>query len=238
VHGDPLGFLANVRSFTPHQACVGFKMWPSQSKLVYDAVLADPSIHKIIHQRTNYLASISSNEIARATGLSHLVSADQKKAARDMPRPLLRFDADALRRLTLRRRRQFLRTLERAKGPTLTTTHLGLVQNGPAALYDFLGLAPFTPVARHKKVNSQNILARYHTDDHALILETLEELGVPDWVSEDRESHIVTPADREAIRAAKKAARQAARRAAKQADSAKRALKRTHRGWLAKFWGR
>jgi hypothetical protein len=67
---------------------------------------------------------------------------------------------------------------------------------------------------------------------------TLKELGVPDWVSEDQESHVVTPADRDTIRAAKKAARQAARRAAKQADGAKRNVKPAKRGWLAKFWGR
>lgn len=205
VHADPLGFLKKVLSFTPGQKCVGFKMWPNQSQEAYDAVLQDPSIHKIVLQRTNYLASLSSSEMAKATGVSHIATDKKQEIFDRIERPVLRFDPERLKQYSRSKRFGFLRTLESSVGPTLNTTYLSLVENGPGEIFDFLDLPPHEAKGRLRKVNTANILERYDPEDHALIIETLDEMGVPEWVDESQDSHVVTLEDREAVKAAKRA---------------------------------
>jgi hypothetical protein len=182
---DQVAFLRKIHAFSPGPKCVGFKMWPSQAPEVCDVVLADAGIHKIIHERENYLASYSSNKLASLTGISHISSARKAEEAAQAERPKLPFDKADFMNVAQRRARQFKRMREKAEGPVFASTYRGVVENGIAPIYAFLGLAPFEPESRLKKVNSSNILSRFLPEHHDEIIATLDELGHPEWVSEN-----------------------------------------------------
>lgn len=96
---DPARFLERIFETNYERPNVGFKILRGQQKQVFDRVIEDRTIRKIILFRRNVLANFSSKLIARETGEFSL---SRRKASRtDRTRPEVCFDPDtfiALRR--------------------------------------------------------------------------------------------------------------------------------------------
>lgn len=65
---DPLGFLARVWGKSFGHPVVGFKFNRGQNRAVFEAVLADPEIQKIVMRRRNRIKTYVSEMIAQLTG--------------------------------------------------------------------------------------------------------------------------------------------------------------------------
>ena len=74
----------------------------------------------------------------KKTGVSHITDARAKKGAGKHERPKIKFDKDQFLNTYARRERDVWRVLKLAKGPVLRTT-----SEGPAEIYDFLGIESF-----------------------------------------------------------------------------------------------
>lgn len=181
---DSIGFAKKVFNFSPGQKCVGFKMWRSQAPEASAYVLGNPSIHKIVHVRENTLASYSSQILAKATGVSHITDARAKKGAGNHKRPKINFDKDQFLNMCARRNRDIETIIKLAKGPVLRTTYAGTTSEGPAGIYEFLGLESFKASYRMQRVNSKNTIERFNVDQHEEIRAVLDEVGHPEWISE------------------------------------------------------
>lgn len=66
---QPLDFLARVWQHNQAMACVGFKMTHKQNLCVFDAVLADPGIKKIVLRRNNVVKTHVSKLVAEQNGV-------------------------------------------------------------------------------------------------------------------------------------------------------------------------
>lgn len=90
---DPFGFLDRVWSAADGRACVGFKITPAQMRDdVYDALLADAGIAKIVLYRRNVVRAFVSERIAQTLGQWEAYDA----AALARGRPRVRVAADEL----------------------------------------------------------------------------------------------------------------------------------------------
>ena len=90
---DPARFLERIFETNYDRASVGFKILRGQQKQVFDRLIEDRTISKIILFRRNVLANFSSKLIARETGE---FSVNRKKSQRgERERPSISFDADA-----------------------------------------------------------------------------------------------------------------------------------------------
>lgn len=181
---DTVGFAKKVLDFSPGPKCMGFKMWRSQAPEACEYLLGHSGIHKIVHVRENTLASYSSQLLAKATGVSHISEARLKKGAGKHKRPKIDFDKENFIKMCQRRERYVADVLEKAEGPVLRTTYTGTTSDGPAEIYDFLGLEPFDASFRLQRVNSKSTIDRFREDQHEEILATLDEIGHPEWISE------------------------------------------------------
>lgn len=181
---DPVGFAKKVFDFSPSPKCVGFKMWRSQSPEASQYILDNPEIHKIVHVRENRLACYSSQLLAKATGVSHLTDARVKKGDGKHERPKIKFDREFFLKMCHRRKKDVERVLAMAEGPVLQTTYSGTTSEGPAEIYDFLGLEPFEASFRLQRLNSKSTIDRFREEQHDEIRSTLDEIGHPEWVSE------------------------------------------------------
>ncbi len=66
--GDPVEFLGRVWERTEGRRAVGFKLCWKQNEAIFDAVLTDPGIRKIVLKRKNRIKSYVSLLLARQTG--------------------------------------------------------------------------------------------------------------------------------------------------------------------------
>ncbi|MBL4660702.1 MAG: hypothetical protein JKY19_10120 [Alcanivoracaceae bacterium] len=66
---QPLSFLARVWRYNQSKSCVGFKMTHKQNPQVFDALLADTSIKKIVLKRNNTVKVHVSKLIAEQNGI-------------------------------------------------------------------------------------------------------------------------------------------------------------------------
>lgn len=65
---DPLGFLERVWRERCGKRFVGFKLCPGQDERIFDAVLGEPEIKKLILHRRNRIKTFVSRRLAEATG--------------------------------------------------------------------------------------------------------------------------------------------------------------------------
>jgi len=181
---DTTVFAEKVLGFSSGPKCVGFKMWHRQAPEACEYLLGHPGIHKIVHVRENKLAKYSSQLLAKATGVAHLPEAKVREGAGKHVRPRIEFDKEQFLKFCFRQDRYVADLLKKAEGPVLRTTYSGITSNGPAEIYDFLGLDPFDASFRLHRVNSKSTIDRFREDQHEKILTCLDEVGHPEWVSE------------------------------------------------------
>lgn len=179
---DPVGLVYDVLNFTSGPPIVGCKLWhnadagPTEA---INAVAADPDIKKIILNRENMLACMSSGELMKMR-LQH-----PDRFVDGAPRALLDFDTAAFLRFAKRRMGWFDDYRARSTGDVIEVPYINLLTDGIDSLRPFLKLHPYRFRQRTEKVNSGDVLARYKPAHHPAVLAALDTLGHPEWVRED-----------------------------------------------------
>ena len=181
---DTVDFAKKVLGFSPAPKCTFFKMWRGQAPEAFDYLLRNAGVHKIVHVRENRLAQYSSQLLTKATGVSHLPEAMVRKGAGKHERPKVEFDKEHFMKFCKRQERKVAEVLKKAEGPVLRTTYADTTSNGPAEIYEFLGLESFETIFRLQRLNSKSTIDRFREDQHEEILASLDEVGHPEWVSE------------------------------------------------------
>lgn len=184
IRKDAIAFVDALLSFSPGPDCVGFKMFFPQSPEACKHLMSDHGVKKIVLNRENQLAAYSSNLIAKASGFSH------QRADQENNRPLaassyIRFNEEDFRRFCLRRGRIHKRYQKFCKGDVLNLNYTEVDDGVFAIVFQFLGLPAFEVSSHFKKLNPSDILSRFSREDHAQITATLDDLGHPEWVSEE-----------------------------------------------------
>lgn len=183
LRATPLAYARALLDYSPGPSCVGFKMMLGQAPEACEALMRDVSVHKIVLERENRLASFSSMLQARQTGVFHAPNARKMAAHKARAQPL-RFDAAAFAR-HVTRVAHFYRSYRRhSAGPVLELSYTAL---SPALLDQvqaFLGLEPQPLDLPLPKMGGPDILARFAPQDHAEIRAALAALGHPDWITE------------------------------------------------------
>lgn len=185
--GRPLKLAYSVLEDTPVSdgvTCIGFKLFKHQQPKVAAALAGDPSVKKILLERTNRLAGFSSNVLARKTGVWNLPP-DEMRTAPDKTR--IAFDREQFLHFVARQESIFAEYRDLSEG---AVAHLRYEDLGRAAIW---GLLAFLDVPQAElrpgkaKLNGTDILGRFAPDDREAVLKTLDEIGQPGWVREDVE---------------------------------------------------
>ncbi|MGR3484221.1 MAG: hypothetical protein ACU0BF_02670 [Paracoccaceae bacterium] len=180
---DPAGLARALLAFSPGPRCVGFKLFRGQSAPALDAVMADPGVHKVVLERMNYLASYSSQLLARATGISH-ARGKRGQAYAEVEKPKVPFDAGRFKRRVTAKVRGFAAYRERSVGPLMDLRYDEIGPEAFSRVVSFLGLPPAELEVSFRKMNDADILSRFRPEDHDTIRRTLDEIGHPEWVRE------------------------------------------------------
>lgn len=183
--GDPLGFARKVLDFSDGRQAVGFKMWYAQSPAACQALMADPSVHKIILERPNRLAQFSSRLFALEQGRNHLARRAAIETGQPMPPPAkLCFDEGAFRRHCRAVDMAYRRYRDGCVAPLLDLRFPQITTAGLEEVMDFLSLPRASLGVPTQRINPPDILSRFADRDHAMIHALLDEMSHPDWVTE------------------------------------------------------
>ncbi|MEP1522965.1 hypothetical protein [Ascidiaceihabitans sp.] len=178
---DPGGYMYDILNFTPGPKCVGLKAWPGQIRSSLRAIsfmTKDPSIKKIVLNRKNHLACLSS------FGLVRLKQSARHLFADGLPRPQIDFDRKVFLEYVETRSWLFNWYDKKCKHGYLEVPYEGLMTDGIYKIVEHLGLDPVTFKARTTKRNTSDVLGRYKPEFHNEIVECLDEIGHPEWVAE------------------------------------------------------
>ena len=184
---DQVSYVQKLLSFTPGPSCVGFKVFFVQAPKACNFLMADRETKKIILERKNHLAQYSSLLISQASGMSHQRANANKPRTQVVESPV-RFDAEAFSIFSERRQNYFDRYEQQSKGDVFFMTYTEMNDAVFAKLFKFLDLPPIDVSSQFKKLNSGDILSRFHPDDHQQVRDCLDQLGHPEWVSEEMEA--------------------------------------------------
>jgi len=154
---DPHGFLAHLFTLDFQKPVVGFKIFPGHHPAMLEYILADRSVLKIVHYRTNILARYASNLAARKTG-------DFGKYA---TKPAVTFDAAEFTRYHDEQAAFYDRILRglAASGQPYQLSRYDEINNEAAmlAVFKFLGVEPsMPPLPEHPAVRGgADVLSRF-----------------------------------------------------------------------------
>ncbi len=136
---DPDAFLARLLALDFGKPVVGFKMFRSHHPAMFERILDDPAILKIVHYRANVLARYASNLAARMTG----------EFGRYATKPPVVFDAEEFAKYHDEQAAFYDEVLRRlaASGQRCHLSRYDEINNDAArlSLFQFLGTAPHTP---------------------------------------------------------------------------------------------
>ena len=179
---DPLGFARSVLSFSPNGEIVGFKLWHGQCPGVCDALLADPSVSKIIIERENKLALFSSGQLARASGIWNSQPGADISRLRGVQAG---FSRQAFFAFVRRTNNTFRHYRQEARGPVLNMSYTEIARMEFEPVLKFLGASVLPVTAMKQRLHSADILSRYKEDCRGRILTALQRLDKLDWLRED-----------------------------------------------------
>lgn len=156
-------------------------MWRSQNEQICDALMADPSVLKIIYERTNVLARFSSSRLVQATGIYNL------PAGRARPQKLdarIGFNRKAFTGYLQKHVELFACYRNGSVGPTLELTYEQVKNAGFDSALAFLGVSERPLKPQKEKLHGASIIDRFEPQCRDLIREMLDMTGHPEWVSE------------------------------------------------------
>jgi Sulfotransferase family len=179
---DPDAFLARVFALDFQKPAVGFKMFRSHHPAMFERILDDRSILKIVHFRANVLARYASNLAARMTG----------NFGRYAVKPPVTFDAAEFTKFHNEQAAFYdgvLRHLA-ASGQSCHLSRFDEINNDAArlGLFKFLGAAPITPPLPEKPavMGGTDTLSRFSNAKEARAF--LRERGLLHWAREGETS--------------------------------------------------
>ena len=179
LQGEP-DFLQRI--YDQDRPVVGHKMWYGQNPSVCDALMADESILKIIHERENGLAQFASGKLAQETGVWNL-NAGSRATVKQAPE--LSFSSRAFDQFLAHRQESLHLYRSRSRGPVLNLTYRDLVEGRFDLVLNFLGQRPVDLLPQKKKLHTSDILSRFVANkDRASVLRRLDAIGHPEWVTE------------------------------------------------------
>lgn len=177
----PVEYAYDILNTTRGATTTGFKIWTSDyvgTNEALAALTADPTIKKIILNRENKLACISSAALVA-------LKKENPEAFEDPDnRPQAVFEKDKFLRQTRNRIKRIESYPAMCTGEVLKLPYEGLMTTGLQAITQFLDLEEFDFVISTKKRNTGDIIGRYKPEFHDEIRATLDEIGHPEWVSE------------------------------------------------------
>lgn len=169
------------RIYDQDRPVVGHKMWYGQNPAVCEALMADESILKIIHERENGLAQFASGKLAQETGVWNLNAGSRAKVR---GAPQLTFAPRAFDLFLAHRQESLDLYRARSRGPVLNLTYRQIVEGRFDLVLRFLGLQPVELAPQKKQLHSSDILSRFVAKDRPVVLRYLAAIGHPDWVTE------------------------------------------------------
>lgn len=181
---DAVAFSYSILDETDPDMTVGFKMWRGQQKEACDAMLQDPSIFKIVLERTNILARYASANLAMQTGIWNRMHRPSENETRPNLGDKVEFKEDEFFKFVERHRETFAAYRD-AKGPTLYITYEDLVKKGPSSVLNLLEVDIVPLPVTKQKLYSRQILGRFEAPYRAKIKKALEQVGHPEWIIEE-----------------------------------------------------
>lgn len=183
---DQVKYVKALHAFTPGPRCVGFKIFYVQAPKACNYLMADAGVKKIILERKNYLAQFSSLLISQASGMSHQRANAKKPRVQKLDSPI-RFNVEEFRTFAERRAIIFQRYAQKSRGDVFALTYTQMNEAVFPRVFEFLGLPPMAVSSQFTKLNSGDILSRFHQDDRQKVQDCLADLGHPEWASEEME---------------------------------------------------
>ncbi|WP_147393063.1 sulfotransferase [Paracoccus siganidrum] len=160
---------------------VGFKMWRDQSRSCCDKLLKHEGVKKIIYERENKLAQHSSNILAKKTGVWNIPN---ETARSRVKRELIDFDKRWFVKFKKFQDDLFDYYRSSVVGDVLDVKFSTIASGDFSRVLAFLAVDHVDLEPKKARMHSANILSRYKPEYHDEIMETLEEIGHPEWVSE------------------------------------------------------
>lgn len=176
---DPVGFVKELLESELGRNIVGFKMWRTQSEPACDYVLENADIYKVILERKNRLAALSSSLLARRTqvwNVRGLVPLKEENYA-----PKLDFNVRAFRRFIEVHDKLFAYYRSRANGPVINLTYENVAQLEISNLLSALEISDFRFTHQMQRLHASNILSRFEPSAHDEIRAELARIQHKEW---------------------------------------------------------
>jgi hypothetical protein len=196
---DPASFLEGIFSANYGRSHVGFKILRGQSKKVFNAILQDDRIRKIVLFRRNVLANYSSRLIALQTGKYALRKHNVALETEDAPAPLVEFNAEEFVNFRSRYEKYYASVLSSLhnSGQIFHFVNYEEINNQHlfSLLLAFIGADVKNAVleGRHAKQNPSHIVSRFSNPDDAESF--LREHNLHHWMYEGEVSFMHTSSE-------------------------------------------
>uniref|UniRef100_A0A7C3WA40 Sulfotransferase n=1 Tax=Fundidesulfovibrio putealis TaxID=270496 RepID=A0A7C3WA40_9BACT len=181
---DPVGFVRDLLEVDLGKAAVGFKIWKSQSPEAVEYLINAPDVRLMLLERENKLAHYSSRQLAIQTNVWNTGNVRMFEQKVTMP-----FDEE------------FFRKFRRYDDMLFDYYRQAIATSGKECLYltyqdhilprrwdmvlEYLGLPPFPVDTPLVKMHSKSIVDRFDPQDREAVLACLEDIGRPEWATED-----------------------------------------------------
>ena len=181
-YDDPVRFVKNILATPLDHRIVGFKMWRQQSEAACKYVLGSSDIVKVILERPNRLAALSSNLLAEKTNIWNIrVTEGHIAPQRSQTVP---FNPYLFARYREEQDRLFESYRKEARGPVINLTYPQVARLEIDELVDALEISNYPFKHQMRKLYESNIIDRFNVDDRQAILTELERLGCAEWLQE------------------------------------------------------
>ena len=153
---QPLSFLARVWHYNLSMPCVGFKMTHKQNPQIFDALLADASIKKIVLKRNNVVKVHVSKLLAEQNGIWEDYGLQKPAEHRQVAVNLLNLQKDITHNQTFYQ--EITTRLNQSKQSHIIVEYEKLTkQNTQNTILDFLKLQYQTLTTQSRKQNSTDL---------------------------------------------------------------------------------
>jgi len=179
---DPVGFVREILDTPLGRKSVGFKMWRNQSEPACAYVLGDREVTKIILERTNRLAALSSGLLAEKTQVWN-VRQTWRRGHPDAES--LEYERGMLPKFVKYHDELFSYYRSHARGKVVDITYADVVRFDIPEVIEELDLKGFPFRLQLKKLHSANIIGRFAASSRELVRSDLSEVGHPEWEQEE-----------------------------------------------------
>jgi hypothetical protein len=175
---DPIGFVEQVFRFSVSKIAVGFKMWYDQNSTAAEYIMNRKDIMKIILDRTNKLATYSSNIAANETGVWNVHVSNVNSY---VP-PYIFFSEEIFDKHVRHHERLFQLYRRISVGDVFDVTYSELKRSGCVGILGFLGLTQIEIEPQTHRLLAENMLDRFHPSARDRVIQHLTRIGKLEWL--------------------------------------------------------